>query len=1369
MGWFRCSRKVPTPTLHLKNTSSRDQGILALLLVVGVLAFNTWTLESSTPGGIRLWGAGKQGDYSNLTLDGFMAGHLYLRAVPPPALVNAENPYDPAKRPPGIALADMSYYKGRYYSYFGVAPVVTLFLPWRLATGQDLPAPYAALFFVNGAFLASAALVWALRRRYFPESGAITLAVGIMAIGLASMTYPVLRRTSIWEPPVAAGYFFSTASLLCLYRGFHSRRVAAWFAAAGLLMGLAVGSRPTLIVGACAFVPPVAWAWLHRRNDDGTGGPPWWARAAALGAPFSAVVAGLFAYNFERFGNPLEFGLNYQLTGAYEAMVQHFSAGYVRFNAYVYYLAPAQWSRYFPFVEPVHLPGAPPGYYSSEYVYGILSNLPFSWFALLAPLALLRRPPGERGTLAAFAGSLAAFYGAVGAFLLLFVTSTARYMVDFAPVLVLLACVGLLGAERLAPPGWRRSALRSAAVALALFSVGVSALLNVQLLDLVRQTNPAVYRGLSHAFDTPVALAERAAGTRFGPLEMKVRFPTDKTGRIEPLVATGREFETDFLFVDYIDRHRLRVGFEHTGYPIRWSSPVEVDYQSEHTVRAAMGSLYPPRAHPFFDGWDGVAYDSLCRQLRVEIDGVAVLDAPQDFYDGSPGALWIGREPVGAYGSLFTGSIRDARRGPYSPVRAPADPRGPVEIEFALPPDAGARQVPLLAAGDPGHADTLFLRTLGHSAVRLYYEHWDEDLLASADITVGDRPWHTLLVSAPALWSDDAGADPELRGRLLVSLDGRVVAYQDVPSFSPRRNGIHFGANSGASLLCEPEFPWPIRSVRAVPAGPLPQTDAVPGWAAPRDRADLRRGPGEAPSFAQGAPFLVCLGAWAALLLWTAARLAGPGRSGMPLILLRPLAHPARWAWRHRGLTAACLAAAAAAAIILCRREAYLRAAGPVHLRVMLPQGYWGRAQTLVATGRSGAGANFYVSYPDRGHVQLGADIWGSNAVSGAVPVDYREAQDVVVNASGLYPHGHPLLRGLSDGVLDRLRKTTLVALNGKPALLLPRSAYDSSASEVTLGRTDVGFSNSEHVFAGQILAAGRLPVPAELRVGRGRNAHLTFRLGPSAVGEAQPLLSIGAGGRQGLCYIVPGADPYFRVGFVGPDGTPVQWARFQDSPGRVHELDVVPGYVGGGTPRASVELTLDGVRVSRPKGFAPYEDCTVVSGFNMASDPSVSPLFLGPQLDAAALPDTEPPPADSSPAPLLLVLRFPDGRTGSEPLLVSGVTGAGDFIYVQYLDAGHARFGFDHWSVGGKLGEPVPLDYRQPHRLEIEAGALSHPEGGAAPFPIRVVLDGRVVLEGQSGSYPVATGGVAIGRNPIGGSTCGPAFSGDMLSALRR
>ncbi|HEY5078430.1 MAG TPA: hypothetical protein VII43_01230 [Opitutaceae bacterium] len=67
--------------------------------------------------------------YYNLLVHGFRKGSLALDKAVPDALKNAEDPWDPAKRPSNVGAHDISYYGGHYYIYFGVAPVVTLFWP----------------------------------------------------------------------------------------------------------------------------------------------------------------------------------------------------------------------------------------------------------------------------------------------------------------------------------------------------------------------------------------------------------------------------------------------------------------------------------------------------------------------------------------------------------------------------------------------------------------------------------------------------------------------------------------------------------------------------------------------------------------------------------------------------------------------------------------------------------------------------------------------------------------------------------------------------------------------------------------------------------------------------------------------------------------------------------------------------------------------------------------------------------------------------------------------------------------------------------------------------------------------------------------
>ena len=59
-------------------------------------------------------------------------------------LKSLSNPYDYRLRsmtlePAGVSyLWDAAYYIGRYYVYFGIVPELLFFLPYYLATGNDL-------------------------------------------------------------------------------------------------------------------------------------------------------------------------------------------------------------------------------------------------------------------------------------------------------------------------------------------------------------------------------------------------------------------------------------------------------------------------------------------------------------------------------------------------------------------------------------------------------------------------------------------------------------------------------------------------------------------------------------------------------------------------------------------------------------------------------------------------------------------------------------------------------------------------------------------------------------------------------------------------------------------------------------------------------------------------------------------------------------------------------------------------------------------------------------------------------------------------------------------------------------------------------
>jgi hypothetical protein len=419
---------------------------LAMLFVIW---FYHWTVK--TGGGFN---SPHDEDYYNTLVQGWRQGHLYMNTVPNPAMLTLSDPYDPNQNR-DVRLGDASYYKGHYYLYFGAAPAFLLMLPYDLITGKELGTTHCIFIFCVLGYLAACAVWLTVRARYFPRSSSWVGCLGVLVLGLATHVLALERRPLVWELPISMAFAFSMLALLLVYRGLHCPRPTWCYGAAGLCLGLAVAARPTAIVGAIMFIPAL---WRLRR--DGGAGNPWLRSSVAAACGLGVCVAGVLAHNFARFGSPLEFGQDYQLSGVYESRMHHFSPAYIPHNLFLYYFHPASWSLKFPFVAAAPVTGGPQGYLGnwSEAICGIAVTFPFVWMALALPLTW--RAAAQDPRLRAILGSLAAFYLAVSVTILSYFVATERYMADFAPALGLLALIGWLELERRAArAGWTKLVL----------------------------------------------------------------------------------------------------------------------------------------------------------------------------------------------------------------------------------------------------------------------------------------------------------------------------------------------------------------------------------------------------------------------------------------------------------------------------------------------------------------------------------------------------------------------------------------------------------------------------------------------------------------------------------------------------------------------------------------------------------------------------------------------------------------------------------------------------------------------------------------------------------------------------------------------
>jgi len=763
---------------------------LAFGLIVGLTTcYYAWTDVSSFRH-IPRFGDGNSSYYSQLAR-GFKRGHLYLDAEVPAALIQAKNPYDPEQRPQGIAPHDVSYYHGRYYLYFGPAPVVTIFLPFYLLTGVEFPQPYAVLVFAllgYGALLGSFLFI---RRRCFPEASGWTALVGLVVLsGATLIPAALLRRPQTWEVAVASGFFFVNASIALLLRSLRSSSGGKWAAAAGVALGLAVASRPTYLVAALMFVVPLRWGKARLAPPEGFTQRH---AAAGLGA-CAAIISLLLAYNYARFGNAFEFGQRYQLTSIVEGNARHFGAAYWGGNFYLYLLAPLRWKNWFPFVKAAVGLKPAPGFYGEEYILGLIPNLPFCLFALVAVFRPWKTASNSPAIIRLNTfGVIAA--GAASALLplLFFYAACIRYMADFTPSLMLLAVCGLFELERIAPSKCWVRLIRGSAAFFAIFSCFTSAMEVVDLYDSSPEVYPAAYQPVARVVNRSIAEVLRVGGKSYGPIRLELAWTAPLIHPQEVLLRLDSgEGQSDLLLVQQVKPGVVRFGLSLKGQPTIFSGPIPTAGPKRHSLEVSLAEFYPsneqgivPGVLPYPAGW-------LMNWAVVRYDGAVAIETPQKQRSAEPARIEIDPKFSDQCSVVAHGGSEQMVGMPAIHVWH--------RVRFRLSPAMAGKAFPLAASGKEGAGDTLILRISANGEGRLIYDHWAAPILSSPTFTLGFNETHTLEFTIPAM---DASARPTLEAKL----DASPVWSTPVDAYPASWSELYDGQNAIESSWCEPLFP----------------------------------------------------------------------------------------------------------------------------------------------------------------------------------------------------------------------------------------------------------------------------------------------------------------------------------------------------------------------------------------------------------------------------------------------------------------------------------------------------------------------------------------------------------------------------------
>lgn len=141
-----------------------------------------------------------------------------------------------------------------------------------------------------------------------------------------------------------------------------------------------------------------------------------------------------------------------------------------------------------------------------------------------------------------------------------------------------------------------------------------------------------------------------------------------------------------------------------------------------------------------------------------------------------------------------------------------------------------------------------------------------------------------------------------------------------------------------------------------------------------------------------------------------------------------------------------------------------------------------------------------------------------------------------------------------------------------------------------------------------------------------------------------------------------------------------------------------------------------------------------------------------------------------------MVKIRFNNNIASSsevrEPLLTTGMTGAGDILYVEYLSKNKIIIGFDHWGSGGARSEPITIDPNKVYNLEISLGSF-YPN---APLDLnnnllkllKVKLDNKIILKSIANFHETTDEEILVGENRIGGTYSVPKFLGEIVEVRK-
>lgn len=309
----------------------------------------------------------------------------------PQTLIDMENPYDTTARTQISNLSgdsyrwDVAYYNGHYYVYFGIVPLLIMYLPFRAITGSPFPSAVGIMIFAFVFSLGVFKLLDFICKKKFKNISVGTFLITTLTfVNCCGVTF-LVKRPDFYSVPIITAMAFIVFGILFWLKGLDGakhKRLLFFFGS--LFIALSVGCRPQAVL-ICAIAIPLFWKYLF--NDKYILKKDGIKDVLTLALPVVAVACGIMYYNYIRFGSPIDFGSSYNLT-TNDVTKRGFDLGRTGLGLFTYLFQTPNFIATFPFIQAVDIDTN----YIGKTIYencfgGLITSLPLLWFIFALPKA----------------------------------------------------------------------------------------------------------------------------------------------------------------------------------------------------------------------------------------------------------------------------------------------------------------------------------------------------------------------------------------------------------------------------------------------------------------------------------------------------------------------------------------------------------------------------------------------------------------------------------------------------------------------------------------------------------------------------------------------------------------------------------------------------------------------------------------------------------------------------------------------------------------------------------------------------------------------------------------------------------------------